>query len=221
MIPLGPILGVAGIAAATILVPMAVRGYNGMVTEREGLRIQVALEQQKDEYQELMRQNADREEKDDTEQRKIWDAERTALEEQNSELLDNAEDRIRADADAFDNDVFRTISRIMCRAEVIGDKNARRSCDIRTQQADFAGGGPILSITPKRIEDWRIKCEETGERLFCDYAIPAITADGMKDIVNWMTAADSAMLVYDSNHDIFVRQIDYMKNLPKPTITKE
>jgi hypothetical protein len=221
MIPLGPILGVAGIAAATILVPMAVRGYNGMITEREGLRIQIALEQQKDEYQELMRQNADREEKDDTEQRKVWDAERTALEEQNSELLDNAEDRIRADASAFDSDLYRTISRIMCRAEVIGDQNARRSCNVRTEQADFTGGGPILSITPKRIEDWRIKCEETGERLFCDYAIPAITADGMKDIVDWMTAADSAMLVYDSNHDIFVRQIDYMKNLPKPTITKE
>ena len=221
MIPLGPILGVAGIAAATILVPMAVRGYNGMVTEREGLRIQVALEQQKDEFQALMQQNADREEDEDKAQREIWDDERTALEEQNSELLDNAEDRIRADADAFDDSLYRTIVGIMCRTEVIGDQNARRSCNIRTQQADFAGGGAILSITPKRIEDWRIKCEETGEEIYCDYAIPAITADGMKDIVDWMTAADSAMLVYDSNHDIFVRQIDYMKNLPKPTITKE
>ena len=215
---IGSVAGVAGVAAISFGAVQAFYGFVGMIEAQTEARIEKVLMVQAEEYRQTTQAKADEEEKADKVQRVIWNAEYKALEDKTNELFDNAEQRIRDDVDAFDSDVFRSIAGVMCKAQNIGDNRARQACDLLADQADLAAGGAVMAITPKRVEDWRIKCEETAEEIYCDYAIPAITTDGTKDIINWMNAADAAMLVYDSNHDIFVRQIQELQNIPDPSI---
>jgi len=215
---IGSVVGVAGVAAISFGAVQAFYGFVGMIEAETEARIEKVLMIQAEKYRQTTQKKADEEEAKDNTQRATWDAERQVLEEKNNELFQDIEGRIREDAGSFDNDLSRTIAAIMCKAKNIGDNRARQACDLLAEQADFTAAGAILSITPKRIEDWRNKCEETGEDLYCDYAIPAITAAGIKDIIDWMTAADAALLVYDSNQDIYARQIDDLQNQPEPTI---
>ena len=215
---IGSVAGVSVVAAISFGAVQAFYGFIGMIEAQTEARIEKVLMQQAEEYRQKSEATAKEEEEKDVAQRVIWDAELETEKEKTNELFNNAEQRIREDADAFDSDVFRSIAGVMCKAENSGYNSACRTCLIRAAEADFAAGEPRLAITTKRIEDWRIKCEETGKSIYCDYAIPAITSDGIRDLINWMNDADAAMLVYDSNHDIFVRQIQELQNVPIPTI---
>jgi len=215
---IGSVAGVAGVAAISFGAVQAFYGFVGMIEAQTEARIEKVLMIQAEEYRQTTQKKADEEEEKDLAQRVEWDAEYKALEEKTNELFDNAEQRIRQDANAFDDDVFRAIAGIMCKAQNIGDNRARQACSLRTAKAVAAEGRAIISISPARIAEWDEQCELTGEDLYCNYAIPAITSEGMTDLINWMNDADAAMRIYDSNHDIFVRQIQELQNVPIPTI---
>lgn len=221
MIPLGPILGVAGIAAATILVPMAVSGYNGMITERETSRIEVALSRQANEYETKMRANADKHRnKNDKLRSEIVAQEQQYLEKIN-EMSRTIEIQMDNNPLSVDADIARELFVSMCEASSGYNLDARKACRVRAAEADLSRYSPVFSITAETIDNWRYLCEETGSDDYCKPHWIGLRPHGILQAIGYIRQMDTVMRTQDANFDTVVTQINEILAMPGPTITKE
>lgn len=218
MIPLGPILGVAGIAAATILVPMAVRGYNGMVTERETARIEVALSRQADEYQEKMQANADAARVNNEElHNQLTAQERDYLEKLN-EMSRTIETQMDNDPLRVDAGISREFFDVLCETSNGRDLDARAACRVHSAEADLSIYSPILSITKETIDNWRYLCEETGSDDYCKPHLIGLRPHGVLQLIGYLRQLDTVLQTQDANFDTVVDQINQILEMPGPEI---
>jgi len=218
MIPLGPILGVAGIAAATILVPMAVKGYNGMIAERETSRIEVALSRQADEFQEKMQVNADAARESNGELRNQLTAQERDYLEKLNEMSRTIEIQMDNDPLRLDADIGKLFFNSLCKASSGRDLDARKTCDLDTAQADLSAYSPIFSINAEVLDNWRYLCEKTGSDDYCKPHLIAIRPHGVLELIGYIRQLDTVMQTQDANFDTVVDQINQILEMPGPEI---
>ena len=224
MIPLGPILGVAGIAAATILVPMAVRGYNGMVVEREGLRIEVETGKVTAKYEKAIADKAnevrDREFKREAEH----SAERVAMQEKLNERDEILRKQMLSDPAGASYGHFTDIYNGLCKIASVDNNEARETCLLDSRRSDPSGYSPLMAVTPDTFgEDGIITrlCEETGADEYCNYQFIAVDLGALKDLKGWMGDIDRYTRALRSQKRGMEKQMDVASNLDDIEIRQE
>ncbi len=193
MIPLGPILGVAGIAAATILVPMAVQGYNGMVAEREGLRVQVQTDRVVAKYEKIIADKANEVRDREIERDKDHFAEKAEMQERLDERDEALKTQMLNDPAGASYGHFIDLYNGLCKIASADNNEARQACLLRSQRSDPSGYSPIMAVTPDTFgEDGIITrfCEETGADEYCKYQFVAVDLTALKELKGWMGDID-------------------------------
>jgi len=218
MIPLGPILGVAGIAAATILVPMAVQGYNGMIAEREASRIEVALSRQAMEYEKQITNIRESARSDHEE----TIAEYVEKEQSDAKRINKLSRTIEIQLDqnplSVDASIATELFLGLCKTKAGRDIDARKACDISASKADLARYSPAISVTAQRIADWQHLCEETGSADYCNPRLIAFTPTAVIQLIGWINSIDTVRMNVEANRDTIERQLQEILAMPGPTI---
>ncbi len=218
MIPLGPILGVAGIAAATILVPMAVRGYNGMIAEREAARIEVALSRQADEFQDKMRTNADAAKTENEELKAALFVQEKDYLEQINAMSRTIEKQMDDNPFSVDFAIYDSLRLGMCQIAATGNQDAREACRVFSSEAKSSLYSPVISVTRKTIDNWQFLCDETGDAAYCEPRIIGLRPQAAIELIAWIRQVDTMIQIQDSNFDSVKIQIDKILEIPGPTI---
>ena len=215
----GSVFSIAAVAGGAFLLREAVIGYNTMIETATINRIQTAVNETTAKYVLETTKNAAEAERTLTAQKAGFEAqERQYVEKINAQFRD-IEDRIRQSRDSVDNQLMLEFGISLCKVAAGGDHGARKACDLHTAESIASLNSPFLSITSNTIEDWDALCEQTGEKVYCDYAVTSIRSGPLRDLLVWVRAVDTVIMSHEANYDTLVGQIQAILEMPGPEIS--
>jgi len=186
-------LAIAGVIAGTVLLPLAVFGYNGMVTEREGLRIQIETDKITAVYEKKIADKANEVRDREGEREKTFTAEKVAMQEKLDERYEALKTQMLNDPAGASYGHFVDLYNGLCKIASADNNEARQACLLRSRRSDPSGYSPIMAVTPDTFgEDGIITrfCEETGADEYCNYQFIAVDLTALKELKGWMGDID-------------------------------
>ncbi len=218
MIPLGPILGVAGIAAATVLIPLGINYHDNGIRREYASDVRAQLAEQAVENQKQNQKRADVAEVKHNKEIEGYKEKGRADQREKAEMARTIQLQLDQNPLSVDASIAREFYSVMCKVKAGRNIGARQTCDIRAAEGDLARYSSVISVTAERIEEWKSLCEGTGSDDYCKPRVIGFAPGTMVQLIGWMKDVDTARMNEDANYDTIVTQINEILAMPGPTI---